>query len=154
MDNITLFFDLATWIEESSRLCNACFLCSVCCVDTHNLLLQYWCNKWKVDRAVVMSSYQPVLLLLLTVLPVVTEWIMIFCTINVARFSISVPGPGQILENPASVWSIHYSCSAQILLGDAAVELKIHLIFQHQTQIVILAHSFSFFLTSNGKVCF
>lgn len=53
------------WITSRSgnmdRLCNACFLCSLRCADTHNLLLQYWCDKWKVDRAVVMSSWQPCL---------------------------------------------------------------------------------------------
>lgn len=150
MDNITLWQH--GWKNQADCATHAS--CVLFAVLTHNLLLQYWCDKWKVDRAVVMSSWQPVLLLLLTVLPVVTEWIMIFCTINVARFSISVPGPGQILENPASVWSVHYSCSAQILLSDATVELKIHLIFQHRTHIVILAHSFSFFLTSNEKIRF
>lgn len=117
------------WIKQTvQRVLSA--LCSLCCVDTDKLLLQYWSSKWKDGRAVVKSSWcdwDPISrpsfhISVLTSLPVLTEQTTWFCTINVFHLCMSVPVPGQVLEDPASVWRVHYSGSAKILFSDTTVE--------------------------------
>lgn len=93
-------------------------LCSLCWVHNVNRVLTVLLNKWQVCNNVqliqLLSDQLCFQVSVLTVIPV--------RTISVSH--LSVPVPRQILQDHSSVWGVRHSCSTEILLSDATVEMK------------------------------